>query len=77
MTLDVLERIALDSSSKHPNTASLLQLLNSITKCLLYGGDYGGHDTDRILHQLHAWQGLGPFRVETFFSRTQAEEHGF
>lgn len=57
MTLGVLERVASECSYKQPETARLLQLMNPIMHCLLYNGDIGSHGTDRILHQLHAWEG--------------------
>ena len=56
MALGVLERVASDCSSKHPDTARLLQLMNPIMQCLIYNGDIGSHDTDGILRQLQAWQ---------------------
>ena len=76
MTLDVLERVASECSSKHPDTASLLQLLNSMTNCLLYSGDYGGYDT-LIASCTNCTLGKVSERFELRrFPRTQAEEYG-
>ena len=66
MALKVLERVALNCSSNHPDTARLLQLMNPITQCLIYNGDMGSHDTDRILRQLQSWQGSRRISIGAF-----------